>query len=90
MLLRQRQLFLSPQAENCPLQSSTPEVLGELCLQEGPPHSLLPVNFVERLHCLELPKWRSGKEFRFDPWVGKIPWRRKWQPTLVLLPGKSR
>ena len=21
----------------------------------------------------------------FDPWVGKIPWRRKWQPTLVLL-----
>ena len=24
----------------------------------------------------------------FDPWVGKIPWRRKWQPTLVLLPGK--
>ena len=23
------------------------------------------------------------------PWVGKIPWRRKWQPTLVLLPGKS-
>ena len=25
----------------------------------------------------------------FDPWVGKIPWKRKWQPTLVLLPGKS-
>ena len=25
----------------------------------------------------------------FDPWVGKIPWRRKWQPTPVLLPGKS-
>ena len=23
---------------------------------------------------------------RFDPWVGKIPWRRKWQPTAVLLP----
>ena len=26
---------------------------------------------------------------RFDPWVGKIPWRRKRQPTLVFLPGKS-
>ena len=26
---------------------------------------------------------------RFNPWVGKIPWRRKWQPTPVLLPGKS-
>ena len=22
------------------------------------------------------------------PWVGKIPWRRKWQPTLVFLPEK--
>ena len=22
--------------------------------------------------------------------VGKIPWRRKWQSTLVFLPGKSR
>jgi len=21
----------------------------------------------------------------FDPWVGKIPWRRKWQPTPVFL-----
>ena len=24
----------------------------------------------------------------FVPWVRKIPWRRKWQPTPVLLPGK--
>ena len=27
---------------------------------------------------------------RFDPWVGKIPWRREWLPTLVFLPGESR
>ena len=27
-------------------------------------------------------------ETQFDPWVRKIPWRRKWQPTPVLLPGK--
>ena len=40
--------------------------------------------------------WLSGKEStcqwrwpRFDPWVRKIPWRRKWQPTPVFLPGKS-
>ena len=26
---------------------------------------------------------------RFDPWVWKIPWRRKRQPTPVFLPGKS-
>ena len=25
----------------------------------------------------------------FDPWVGKIPWRRAWQPTLVILPRES-
>ena len=46
-----------------------------------------------------LPWWLSGKESTcqcrrhrrcsFDPWVRKIPWRRKWQPTPVLLPGKS-
>ena len=24
-----------------------------------------------------------------DPWGGKIPWSRKWQPTPVFLPGKS-
>ena len=29
------------------------------------------------------------QEMWFDPWVGKIPWRRKLQPTQVLLPGKS-
>ena len=27
-------------------------------------------------------------ETRFDPWVRKIPWRRKWQPTPVFLPGE--
>ena len=26
---------------------------------------------------------------RFDLWVGKISWRRKWQPTLAFLPGES-
>ena len=25
----------------------------------------------------------------FDPWVRKIPWRRKWQPTPAFLPGES-
>ena len=25
----------------------------------------------------------------FNPWVRKIPWRRKWQSTPVFLPGKS-
>ena len=29
------------------------------------------------------------KRHRFHPWVRKIPWRRKWQPTPVLLPRES-
>ena len=29
------------------------------------------------------------KRRKFDPWVGKIPWRRAWQPTPVFLPGES-
>ena len=24
----------------------------------------------------------------FEPWVGKVPWRMAWQPTLVFLPGE--
>ena len=32
---------------------------------------------------------RRYKNHRFNPWVGKIPCRRKWQPTPVFLPGKS-
>ena len=45
------------------------------------------------------PGGTSGKEFicqcrrqkrsRFDPWVGKIPWRMAWQPTPVFLPTES-
>ena len=45
-----------------------------------------------------LPKWLSGKEStcecrscrrrRFDLWVRRIPWRKKWEPTPVFLPRK--
>ena len=48
--------------------------------------------------CQVCSRWHSGKEFAceyrrhkrcgFDPWVGKIPRRRKWQSTPVLLLGK--
>jgi len=32
---------------------------------------------------------RRCKRFGFNPWVRKIPWSRKWQPTPVFLPGES-
>ena len=33
---------------------------------------------------------RRHKKCGFDSWVGKIPWRRTWQPTPVFLPRKSQ
>ena len=45
---------------------------------------------------IQLPWWLSGEESprqcrrpRFDPWVRKIPWRRKWQPTPLFLSVES-
>ena len=32
---------------------------------------------------------RRHKRCEFDPWVEKIPWRRKWQPTPVFFPAES-
>ena len=31
----------------------------------------------------------QSRRCRFSPWIGKVPWRRKCQPTPVFLPGKS-
>ena len=43
-----------------------------------------------------LPWWLRGKEptwqckrHGFDPWVGKILWKRKWKPTPIFFPEKS-
>ena len=36
-----------------------------------------------------LPAMQETQRPGFNHWVGKIPWRRKWQLTLVFLPGKS-
>ena len=47
--------------------------------------------------CARLPLWLRWwkkknclqcRRPRFNPWVGKIPWRRAWQPTPVFLPGE--
>ena len=73
-----------------PLASDLPEKFDELT-------STSPA-FVYSSDFLKLPRWCGGEEsacqcrrckiYGFDPWVEKIPWRRKWQPTPVFLPGK--
>ena len=46
---------------------------------------------------VQFSMWHSGKatcqcrrpkRCEFDPWIRKIPWSRKWQPTPVFLPGR--
>ena len=55
------------------------------------------LNKMKIIYNIGFPRWLKGKEFTcqcrshrrlcFDHWIGKIPWRRKWQPTPVFLPG---
>ena len=49
-------------------------------------HSIAPpgASQVTQWYRICLPCRRCG----FNPWVRKIPWRRKWQPTQVFLPTK--
>ena len=47
-----------------------------ICFPDGSLVKNLPANARDRRH-------------RFDPWVGRIPWRGKWRPTSVFLPRKS-
>ena len=53
------------------------------------------VNFNKQWASMGLPWWLRWSRFclqckwpEFDPWVGKIPWRREWIPILVFLPGE--
>ena len=78
----------------CSLASSFLKYKAQACtVIRGAPHSYYCPRFNR------LPSDTSGKEpacqrrtckrRRFDPWVGKIPWRRACQPTPVFFPGES-
>ena len=45
--------------------------------------------FQVMLVVIKNPPANAGDRRRFDPWVGKIPWRRAWQHSPVFLPGES-
>ena len=82
----------SPQALS--LSLSSPGSLPSVCLYFLPRHG-------SREGCSRASPWgfpggkepacqcRRLKRWQFDPWVWKIPWRRKWQPAPVFLPGES-
>ena len=59
------------------------------------PFQLLKKKKIKTIEAVGLPCSSNGKEIclqyrrlRFDPWVGKIRWRMKWQPIPVFLPGE--
>ena len=60
-------------------------------IQEVQRTSLMVNTKEKRLKSFDMgfPGGASGARLEFDPWVGKIPWRREWQPTPVFLPGES-
>ena len=67
--------FLSPGLFPPFIGASPPQLPGKVCQED---------KFSAASQTWRLPRWHSG----FDPWVGKMPWRRKWQPTPVFLPGE--
>ena len=70
---------------------------GRRSLVDGP-WGCRELDMTEQLHFSGFPGGACDKESAcqcrrckrrgFDPWVGKIPWRRKWLPTPVFLPGE--
>ena len=77
-----------------PVSLMSPTLAGGFFITETPRKS----QYISKVTGIKgLLWWLSGKECRrncrrrgFHPWVRKIPWRRKWQPTPVFLPVKSR
>ena len=52
--------------------------------------SLFLLSYLELFSIHSQNKIAKAYSSQLDPWVGKIPWRRAWQPTPVFLPGESR
>ena len=63
-----------------------------LCLQEkGKGFPFYFKSFSTQLALVVKTAYQCRRHQRcgFNPWIGKIPWKRAWQPTAVFLPGES-
>ena len=85
-----------PPPSGASLPPPHPSPLGHQRTLRWVPHVIeqLPVSYLFYTW-LGFPWWLNGKELTYqcrnrglDPWIGKIPWRREWQPTPVFLAGK--
>ena len=83
---------------NCHKHRSLVSLTHSKCTQKVPAHACsvqMQKNVAQMLATLGFPGGSDSKASAcnvgrpgFHPWVGKFPWRRKWQPALRLLPGK--
>ena len=84
-MLKAEALLTSPQAGRPPGQSGHQRLFWlQLCTQ-GLLFALQPGK-TKKQKCHQKLR-RNHRRWGFDPWVGKIPWKRKQQPTLVFVPG---
>ena len=73
---------------SCPSQIND-QGFGRFCNLSLIAHLCLLLSFPGGTSSKELTvRCRRHKRCTFHPWVGKIPWRRKWQPTPIFLPGE--
>ena len=79
-------------------QRTKDEIAGQQDVLTGPRNcaSAIPINLPPSFSSFpggnsKKPGFQSrfNKRAGFDPWLGKIPWRRAWQPTPTFLPGES-
>ena len=94
-LLQSRPILCDPK-DGSPPGSPSPGILQARTLEWVAIAFSKPKLRIPKISMIFDSRWLSSKEFTcqcrrhgFSPWVGKIPWRKKWQPTPVLLPEKS-
>ena len=69
-----------------------PALKTALRITQGPPPLTKPVLWASQVAlAVKNPPATAGrgKRWGFDPWAGKIPWRRAWQSSPIFLPGES-
>ena len=74
------------------IEQATPEISadsGQALSLSSAYFLLLPGEVFQVALVVKNPPANAGDRRGFYPWVGKIPWRRSWQPIPVFLPGKS-
>ena len=77
--------FLSPgDLPDLGIEPRSPALEADALTSESPGRHII-LSLISQQKRIHLQNRRCG----FYPWVGKIPWRKKWQPIPVFLPGKT-